>query len=62
MCLYEAQISGERLQDHWSPGFKPALKTNFIYIFFMFKNKYKLIANKTSTTFYSHYPGLKLIT
>ena len=21
MCLYEAQISGERLQDHWSSGF-----------------------------------------
>ena len=20
MCLYEAQISGERLQDHWSSG------------------------------------------
>ena len=21
MCLYEAQISGERLQDHWLSGF-----------------------------------------
>ena len=21
MCLYKAQISGERLQDHWSSGF-----------------------------------------
>ena len=21
LCLYEAQISGERLQDHWSSGF-----------------------------------------
>ena len=20
LCLYEAQISGERLQDHWSSG------------------------------------------
>ena len=22
LCLYEAQISGERLQDHWSSGFQ----------------------------------------
>ena len=22
LCLYEAQISGERLQDHWSSGIK----------------------------------------
>ena len=21
LCLYEAQISGERLRDHWSSGF-----------------------------------------
>ena len=21
MCFYEIQISGERLQDHWSSGF-----------------------------------------
>ena len=26
LCLYKAQISGERLQDHWSSGFKIALK------------------------------------
>ena len=22
MCLYKALISGERLQDHWSSGFR----------------------------------------
>ena len=27
LCLYKAQISGERLQDHWSSGF----------IYFVFK-------------------------
>ena len=25
LCLYEAQISGERLQDHWSSGLFHAL-------------------------------------
>ena len=26
MFLYKSQISGERLQDHWSSGLKIALK------------------------------------
>ena len=28
MCLYEAQISGERLQDHWSSGYSGLIRTS----------------------------------
>ena len=34
MCLYEAQISGERLQDHWSSGlllFSKAYDQSLVY-------------------------------
>ena len=27
MCLYKAEISGERLQDHWSSGYSGRIRT-----------------------------------
>ena len=27
MCLYEAQIAGEPLQDHWSSGYSGQIRT-----------------------------------
>ena len=29
LCIYKAQISGERLQDHWSSGSKYSLENCF---------------------------------
>ena len=34
--LYYAKISGERLQDHWSYGFKRDLAYVFFFFFFFF--------------------------
>ena len=32
LCLYEAQISGERLQDHWSSGLHSKTRFTGLYI------------------------------
>ena len=38
VCLYEAQISGEGLQDHWSSGFAYAIAGLHIVLFYIFKS------------------------
>ena len=35
MCLYNAQISGERLQDHWSSGLFRGFEIPFFLMFLL---------------------------
>ena len=40
LCLYEAQISGERLQGHWSSGYVVKLGFTGVYNFYFCSETY----------------------
>ena len=53
MCLYKAQISGERLQDHWPSGIESV--NTFKVVF------YKLIALLQSELSLTLHPNFEII-